>query len=64
MSWNPHVNGELLAQEALKRSMVLAPGALFGYDQTHRDTMRFNVAHSDEPRAQRVFEELLLRGVA
>ena len=60
----PGVSGELLAQEALKRSMVLAPGALFGYDPAHRDSMRFNVAHSDEPRVQRVFEALLLRGVA
>jgi len=60
----PGVNGELLAQEALKRSMVLAPGALFGYDPAHRDSMRFNVAHSDEPRVQRVFEALLLHGVA
>ena len=44
--------------------MVLAPGALFGYDPAHRDSMRFNVAHSDEPRVQRVFEALLLHGVA
>lgn len=56
------VNGELLAQEALKRSMALAPGALFGFDPEHRDSMRFNVAHSDEKNAQRVFEQLLLRG--
>ncbi len=57
------VNGELLAQEALKRSLVLAPGALFGYDPAHLNSMRFNVAHTDEPRAQRVFEALLLKAV-
>ena len=57
------VNGERLAQEALKRSLVLAPGALFGYDPAHLNSMRFNVAHTDEPRAQRVFEALLLKAV-
>ena len=55
------VDGEWLAQEALKRGMVLAPGALFGYDPAHHDSMRFNVAHSDEPRVQQVFEALLLK---
>ena len=44
-------------------STVLAPGALFGYDPAHRDSMRFNVAHSDEPRVQQVFEALLLEAV-
>lgn len=53
------VDGEQLAQEALKQGMVLAPGALFGYDPAHRDSMRFNVAHSDEPRVQQVFDALL-----
>ncbi|VVO15761.1 PLP-dependent aminotransferase family protein [Pseudomonas fluorescens] len=57
----PGINGELLAQAALKHGMVLAPGALFGYDAAHRDSMRFNVAHSDEPQVQQVFEALLLR---
>ncbi|CRM35870.1 MULTISPECIES: aminotransferase-like domain-containing protein [Pseudomonas] len=55
----PGINGEQLAQAALKQGMVLAPGALFGYDPAHRDLMRFNVAHSDEPRVQQVFEALL-----
>ena len=55
----PGVNGELLAQAALKQGMVLAPGALFGYDPAQRDSMRFNVAHSDEPKVQRLFETLL-----
>ena len=55
----PGVNGELLAQAALKQSMVLAPGALFGYDPAQRDSMRFNVAHSDEAKVQRLFETLL-----
>ncbi len=55
----PGVNGELLAQAALKQGMVLAPGALFGYDPVQRDSMRFNVAHSDEPRVQQLFETLL-----
>ncbi|WP_339541460.1 aminotransferase-like domain-containing protein [Pseudomonas sp. RA_5y_Pfl1_P24] len=59
----PGINGELLTQAALKQDMVLAPGALFGYDPAHRDSMRFNVAHSDEPRVQQVFEALL-RGVS
>ncbi|QJI11251.1 PLP-dependent aminotransferase family protein [Pseudomonas sp. ADAK22] len=57
------VDGELLAQLALKHSMVLAPGALFGYDPAHLNAMRFNVAHSDEPRAQQLFETLLLKAV-
>ena len=47
----------------MKRSLVLAPGALFGYDPAHLNSMRFNVAHTDEPRAQRVFEALLLKAV-
>ncbi|UII73964.1 PLP-dependent aminotransferase family protein [Pseudomonas sp. HN11] len=55
----PGINGELLAQAALKQGMVLAPGALFGYDPVQRDSMRFNVAHSDEPQVQRLFETLL-----
>ena len=55
----PGINGELLAQEALKKGMVLAPGVLFGYDPAHRDSMRFNVAHSDEPQVQQLFEALL-----
>ena len=55
------VNGEQLAQDALKQGMVLAPGGLFGYDPAHRDSMRFNVAHSEEPRVQKIFETLLLR---
>ncbi|WP_426108115.1 PLP-dependent aminotransferase family protein [Pseudomonas sp. TWR1-1-4] len=55
----PGVNGELLAQAALKQGMVLAPGALFGYDPAQRDSMRFNVAHSDEAKVQRLFETLL-----
>ncbi|AUG07515.1 PLP-dependent aminotransferase family protein [Pseudomonas sp. S09G 359] len=55
----PAVNGEQLAQAALTQGMVLAPGTLFGYDPAHRDWMRFNVAHSDEPQVQRVFEGLL-----
>lgn len=57
----PGINGELLAQAALKEGMVLAPGALFGYDPAHRDSMRFNVAHSDEPQVQQMFETLLLK---
>ncbi|WP_411380380.1 PLP-dependent aminotransferase family protein [Pseudomonas sp. MPB26] len=55
----PGINGEVLAQAALKQGMVLAPGALFGYDPAHRDSMRFNVAHSDEPQVRQVFEALL-----
>jgi DNA-binding transcriptional MocR family regulator len=53
------VNGEHLAQAALKQGMVLAPSTLFGYGPTHRDSMRFNVAHSDDPQVQQVFERLL-----
>ena len=55
------VDGERLAQAALKQGMVLAPGALFGYDPAHRDSMRFNVAHSDEAQVQQRFEALLLK---
>ncbi|KAB0570183.1 PLP-dependent aminotransferase family protein [Pseudomonas palleroniana] len=57
------VNAEQLAQAALKHSMALAPGALFGYDPANGDSMRFNVAHTDEPRVQRLFETLLLKAV-
>ena len=59
----PGVNGEQLAQEALKQNMVLAPGALFGYDPARPDSMRFNVAHSDGPGVQQAFETLLLKAV-
>ncbi|WP_193039919.1 MULTISPECIES: PLP-dependent aminotransferase family protein [unclassified Pseudomonas] len=59
----PGVNGEQLAQEALKQNMVLAPGALFGYDPALPDSMRFNVAHSDGPGVQQAFETLLLKAV-
>ena len=54
---------EQLAQEALKQNMVLAPGALFGYDPARPDSMRFNVAHSDGPGVQQAFETLLLKAV-
>lgn len=53
------INGEKLAQEALKQGLVLAPGLLFGNDPAYRDALRFNVAHSDEPRVREVFEALL-----
>ncbi len=55
------VDSERLAQAALKQGMVLAPGALFGYDPAHRDSMRFNVAHSDEAQVRQLFEALLLK---
>jgi DNA-binding transcriptional MocR family regulator len=55
------VDGERLALLALKQGMVLAPGALFGYDPAHRDSMRFNVAHSDEAQVRQLFEALLLK---
>ena len=55
------VDGERLAQLALKQGMVLAPGALFSYDPAHRDSMRFNVAHSDEAQVRQLFEALLLK---
>jgi DNA-binding transcriptional MocR family regulator len=55
----PGVNGELLAQDALKQGMVLAPGTLFGYDPALPEAMRFNVAHSDAPQVHQVFEALL-----
>ncbi len=55
----PGINGERLAQAALKHGMVLAPGALFGNDPAHRDSMRFNVAHSDEPQVRQVFEAVV-----
>src|SRR5471032_1316326 len=54
------VNGERLAEAGLKRGMVLAPGALFGYEPGLRDFMRFNVAHCDQARVQVEFEGLLL----
>ncbi len=53
------VDGEWLAQQALKQGMVLAPGTLFGNDPAHRNAMRFNVAHSDQPQVQGLFEALL-----
>jgi DNA-binding transcriptional MocR family regulator len=57
----PGVNGETLAQDALKQGMVLAPGTLFGYDPARPDAMRFNVAHCDDLHVQHVFETLLLK---
>ncbi|SDU89903.1 aminotransferase-like domain-containing protein [Pseudomonas mucidolens] len=53
------VNGERLAQIGLKRGLLLAPGALFGYDAGMRDFMRFNVAHSDDPQVWEAVEGML-----
>lgn len=53
------VNGEQLAEAGLKRGMVLAPGALFGYEPGLRDFMRFNVAHCDDPQVWAAVEQLL-----
>ncbi|MBF6031572.1 PLP-dependent aminotransferase family protein [Pseudomonas sp. P115] len=58
----PGVDGEQLAQDALTQGMVLAPGTLFGYDPALPDTMRFNVAHTDVPQVQALFESLLRAG--
>ncbi|KAF1031036.1 MAG: 2-aminoadipate transaminase [Pseudomonas sp.] len=54
------LNGERLAEAGLKRGMVLAPGALFGYDPAVQDFMRFNVAYCDQPEIQQAVEALLL----
>ncbi|WP_104910567.1 PLP-dependent aminotransferase family protein [Pseudomonas sp. LG1D9] len=52
------VNGEQLAEAGLKRGMVLAPGALFGYEPGMGEFMRFNVAHCDDPRVWAAIEQL------
>ncbi|MFC6337708.1 aminotransferase class I/II-fold pyridoxal phosphate-dependent enzyme [Pseudomonas sp. CCM 7891] len=56
----PGVRAEHLAEAGLKRGMILAPGALFGYDPGLADFMRFNVAHSDDPQVRTMFEKLVL----
>ena len=53
------VKGEQLAEAGLKRGMVFAPGALFGYEPGLHDFMRFNVAHCDDPRVCNAIEQLL-----
>ena len=48
-----------LAQEALARDLVLAPGILFGFDPALRHCMRFNVAHTDKPEVMAALAALL-----
>ena len=68
MSWRIDVAVHTPAHAALgdllsyASATVLAPGTLFGYDPVHRDSMRFNVALSDEPRVQHAFQALLRQG--
>ncbi|MFJ4115256.1 PLP-dependent aminotransferase family protein [Pseudomonas psychrophila] len=53
------LDAETLAQKALARDMVLAPGILFGFDPQLRRCMRFNVAHTDTPAVMAAVEALL-----
>jgi len=54
-------SGEL-AQAALARGIVLAPGAAFSLDRGHRSFMRFNVTQMEDPAAFKVLSDLLAIG--
>lgn len=43
------LDAETMARQALARGMVLAPGSLFGFEPALRHSLRFNVAHTDNP---------------
>lgn len=55
----PGLDGEALAQQALAKGLVLAPGILFGTDPLLRHSMRFNVAHTDTPQVMAALGALL-----
>ena len=57
------LDAETLAQQALARDLVLAPGVLFGFDPELRRSMRFNVAHTDTPAVMAAFEALLANAI-
>ena len=52
-----------LAQAALARGVVLAPGNVFSLSQNASRLMRFNVAHTLDPRVERALAEILKQAV-
>lgn len=52
-------DAETLARQGLAQDLVLAPGILFGFDPVLRHCMRFNVAHTDNPKVMAAVEALL-----
>ena len=48
-------DAEILAMQTLKHGVVLAPGTLLSRAPDARHYLRFNVAHSDEPRVKEQF---------
>jgi DNA-binding transcriptional MocR family regulator len=48
-----------VAQAALAEGIVLAPGNVFSVSQSASNFMRFNVAHTLDPRVERTLAELL-----
>jgi DNA-binding transcriptional MocR family regulator len=55
------INATTLAQAALDRKMVLAPGNVFSHTQTAGQFMRFNVAHMQDQKYYRLLADLLAR---
>lgn len=53
------VEATRIAQEALERKMVLAPGNVFSHTQTAGQFMRFNIAHMQDQKTYRLLAELL-----
>lgn len=53
------LDGEAFAQKAMATGLVLAPGILFGADAHLRQSMRFNVAHTDTPEVMAALGALL-----
>jgi DNA-binding transcriptional MocR family regulator len=55
----PHIEDSLaLADQAAREGFMLAPGTLFHPQLDPSPWIRFNVAHSDDPRVQRWFERI------
>jgi len=55
----PGFDAEELARTALTRDLVLAPGSLFGVEPGLRQSLRFNVACTDNPQVMAAVEALL-----
>lgn len=53
------LDAQTLAEQALTRDVVLAPGSLFGLEPALRRLMRFNVAHTDDLQVMAAVEALL-----
>jgi len=56
---DPSVDTRALAQQALSRDILLAPGNLFRPDQSQSPWLRFNVAYCDNDRLFAFMEEAL-----